>query len=69
MFKSEVQNYKITQQLKISFLSVLKRFGNKITSVLRGSVVGYFCGLVPGVTTVLSTNASYSIEKKLHRNN
>ena len=64
-----VQNYKITQQLKISFLSVLKRFGNKITSVLRGSVVGYFCGLVPGVTTVLSTNASYSIEKKLHRNN
>jgi len=27
------------------------------------------CGFVPGVSTVLSTNASYSFEKKLHPNN
>ena len=64
-----IKDHKISRQLKISFLTVLQRFGNKITSVLRGSVIGYFCGLVPGVTTVLATNASYSIEKKLHSNN
>ena len=37
-----------------------------IPSTMRGSVVGYLCGFVPGVSTVLSTNASYSLEKKLH---
>jgi putative tricarboxylic transport membrane protein len=36
---------------------------------LRGSLIGYVCGFVPGVSTVLSTNASYSFEKKLHPNN
>ena len=38
-----------------------------IPSSLRGSVIGYLCGFVPGVSTVLATNASYSVEKKLSK--
>ena len=54
----------------IGFCKVIKFFKNKcIPSSLRGSVIGYLCGFVPGVSTVLSTNASYSFEKKLHPNN
>ena len=54
----------------IGFCKVIKYFKNKcIPSSLRGSVIGYLCGFVPGVSTVLSTNASYSFEKKLHPNN
>ena len=54
----------------IGFGKVVKYFKKKcIPSSLRGSVIGYLCGFVPGVSTVLSTNASYSFEKKLHPNN
>ena len=39
-----------------------------IRSVFRGSVVGYFCGFIPGAGTTVGTNASYSLEKKLNPN-
>jgi putative tricarboxylic transport membrane protein len=56
--------------IDIGFCKVIKYFKKKlIPSSLRGSVIGYLCGFVPGVSTVLSTNASYSFEKKLHPNN
>jgi len=54
----------------IPFRKVVRYFKRKcIPSSLRGSVIGYLCGFVPGVSTVLSTNTSYSFEKKLHPNN
>ena len=53
--------------VNIGFCKVVKYFKKKcIPSSLRGSVIGYLCGVVPGVSTVLSTNTSYSFEKKLH---
>jgi len=56
--------------IDIGFCKVIKYFRKKlIASSLRGSIIGYLCGFVPGVSTVLSTNASYSFEKKLHPNN
>lgn len=64
-----IKNNKIVNQMTISFARVCVAFKSKILSSLRGSVIGFFCGLVPGVTTVLATNASYSLEKKLHKNN
>ena len=63
-----IENNKIVNQMTISFARVCVAFKSKILSSLRGSVIGFFCGLVPGVTTVLATNASYSLEKKLHKN-
>jgi len=56
--------------IDIGFCKVVKYFRRKcIPSSLRGSIIGYLCGFVPGVSTVLSTNTSYSFEKKLHPNN
>ena len=56
--------------IDIGLCKVTKYFKKKlIVSSLRGSMIGYLCGFVPGVSTVLSTNASYSFEKKLHPNN
>lgn len=55
---------------KIGFVKVLKYFYSKcLSSSIRGSVIGYFCGFVPGVATVLSTNTSYSTEKKINPHN
>ena len=65
---SVIKNNKIVNQMTIPFARVCMAFKSKILSSLRGSVIGFFCGLVPGVTTVLATNASYSLEKKLHKN-
>ena len=53
--------------LHIPFRKVVRYFKRRcIPSSLRGSVICYLCGFVPGVSTVLSTNTSYSFEKKLH---
>ena len=70
LFKiKSIKDHKISKQMRIGFNVVIKSFSTKLSSALRGSIVGYFCGLVPGVTTVLSTNASYSLEKKINKNN
>ena len=68
MIKSQNKN-KFLPNIDIGFKKVIWFFKNKcIPSSLRGSIIGYFCGFVPGVSTILSTNASYSYEKKLHPN-
>lgn len=38
-----------------------------VKPVLRGSVLGFFMGLIPGPCTVISTFAAYSLEKRLSR--
>jgi len=63
----DVETGTIANQQIIQFVTVSKEFFTRITSSIRGSIIGYFCGLVPGVTTVLSTNTSYSVEKRLHQ--
>ena len=66
MFSSNNPNV-FLPNVNIGFCKVVKYFKKKcIPSSLRGSVIGYLCGFVPGVSTVLSTNTSYSFEKKLH---
>jgi len=55
--------------INVSLCKVIHYFRRRLVlSSIRGSVVGYVCGFVPGVSTVLSTNASYSLEKKLNPN-
>jgi putative tricarboxylic transport membrane protein len=69
MFSSSNSNV-FSPNLDIGFCKVIKYFRKKlVASSLRGSLIGYICGFVPGVSTVLSTNASYSFEKKLHPSN
>ena len=53
---------------RTNFKTAIAYFFRKcMPSSVRGGVVGYLCGFVPGVSTVLATNASYSIEKKLNK--
>ena len=52
----------------ISFKYTILYFLRKcVPSSLRGSTIGYLCGFVPGVSTVLATNASYSVEKLMNK--
>ena len=52
----------------VSFKKVLVYFMRCLPSSIRGSVIGYLCGFVPGVNTILATNTSYSVEKRLNPN-
>ena len=62
-------NNVFSASIDIGLCKVVKHFRKRFfLSSMRGSVVGYLCGFVPGVSTVLSTNASYSLEKKLNPN-
>ena len=38
-----------------------------VNPMLRGSVLGFFVGLLPGPCTVISTFASYSLEKRISK--
>jgi putative tricarboxylic transport membrane protein len=38
-----------------------------INPMLRGSIVGFFVGLLPGPSTVISTFVAYSLEKRISR--
>ena len=51
---------------------ILDHFKNVLQhkwSVVRGTVIGYFAGMIPGVSIVASSNLSYSVEKKIRGSN
>jgi putative tricarboxylic transport membrane protein len=48
-------------------LPTLKDWGRSIFPMLRGSVLGFFLGTLPGGGAVLGSFASYAMEKKLSR--
>lgn len=67
IFKNhQSQKHAIPHTVNVPGVRVVKWVKKNITSVLRGSTLGYFCGFVPGMGTTLATNATYSLEKKLH---
>lgn len=44
-----------------------KEIRRSISPTFRGSILGFFCGLLPGPCTVISTFISYSLEKRLSK--
>ena len=71
LYRMHTQTYdrQVAKDSGQSFKKVLAYYCRKcLPSSVRGSFIGYLCGLVPGVSTVLSTNTSYSAEKRLHPN-
>jgi putative tricarboxylic transport membrane protein len=48
-------------------LPTRKEWGRAIPAVLRGSVLGFFVGLIPGPATILSTFYSYTLEKRISK--
>ena len=45
----------------------LKDWGESIGAILRGTGLGFSCGILPGAGTVVSSFTSYAIEKKLSK--
>jgi putative tricarboxylic transport membrane protein len=65
-YNSKLSVNTIKSSEKIGILKSIEYFKRCIPSNIRGSIIGYFCGLVPGISTVLSTNVSYTVEKKIN---
>ena len=50
-----------------NLLPTVKDWSNSIWSILRGSVVGFFLGILPGGGAVLGSFVSYVVEKRLSK--
>jgi len=66
-FSNEFTSAYVEEKLS-NIKSVFFLFIRNITSSLRGAIIGFMAGLVPGLGTTLSSNASYAIESKLQKN-
>lgn len=44
-----------------------KDWANSISPILRGSVIGFFLGILPGGGTIMSAFTSYAVEKRISR--
>jgi putative tricarboxylic transport membrane protein len=57
------------RKIRLRDLYPTKEEGKRsVYPTLRGSVLGFFVGLLPGPCTVISTFVSYSLEKKISKN-
>lgn len=66
---SKKENYKKIQNIpNMSFLKPMVLFARNFTSMVRGSIIGFFAGMIPGLSTVMSTTISHNIESKIHAN-
>jgi len=55
IFETKIQN----------ILPTLKDWGESIFPIIRGSIIGFFIGLLPGGGGILATFTSYATEKKI----
>jgi putative tricarboxylic transport membrane protein len=62
--KQQVEVYDKTIR---NILPTLKDWALSIWAILRGSVVGFFCGLIPGAGPVIASFISYAVEKKVSK--
>jgi putative tricarboxylic transport membrane protein len=50
-----------------NILPTLKDWSVSIGAILRGSVVGFMCGLIPGTGPIIASFISYAVEKKVSK--
>ena len=62
--ETEIKRDILTTKVKNLFPS-LKDWADSIWPIIRGSVLGFFLGIIPGGGAVIASFASYAIEKKL----
>lgn len=61
--ETEIKREILTTRVKNLF-PTLKDWADSIWSIIRGSVLGFFLGIIPGGGAVVASFASYAIEKK-----
>lgn len=64
LHQEKSSTYRITQ-IKIFTKKTWKKITSAWKSILRGSAVGSFVGLIPGAGAILSSFVSYAIEKRI----
>jgi putative tricarboxylic transport membrane protein len=50
-----------------NLLPSLKDWGDSIWSMIRGTVIGFFLGIIPGGGAIIASFASYAVEKKVSK--
>ena len=68
LFKKHKNFSILNRNITTNFYMPMIAFSRNFTSAIRGSIIGFVAGLVPGVTTMLATTMSHSIENKLYPN-
>jgi len=64
--ETEIKRDILASRVKNLFPS-LKDWGESIWSIVRGSILGFFLGIIPGGGAVVASFASYAIEKKVSK--
>jgi len=64
--ETEIKRDILTTRVKNLFPS-LKDWAESIWSIVRGTVLGFFLGIIPGGGAVVASFASYAIEKKVSK--
>ena len=64
--ETEIRRDILTTRVK-NLLPTLKDWADSIWSIIRGAVLGFFLGILPGGGAVIASFASYAIEKKVSK--
>jgi putative tricarboxylic transport membrane protein len=62
--ETEIRRDILTARVKNLF-PTLKDWADSIWSIIRGTVLGFFLGIIPGGGAIIASFASYAIEKKV----
>ena len=64
--ETEIEGTIVTAKIK-NILPTLKDWSDSIWSIIRGTFLGFFLGIIPGGGAIVATFASYAIEKRVSK--
>lgn len=64
--EEEIEGTIVTAKIK-NILPTLKDWADTKWSILRGTLIGFFLGIIPGGGAIVATFASYAIEKRVSK--
>ena len=64
--ETEIEGTIVTAKIK-NILPTLKDWKDSIWSIVRGTLLGFFLGIIPGGGAIVATFASYALEKRVSK--
>ena len=64
--ETEIKREILTAKVK-NLLPTLKDWADSIWAIIRGTILGFFLGIIPGGGAIVASFASYAIEKKVSK--
>src|SRR5512139_420884 len=65
--ETEIKRQILTDKIK-NLLPNLRDWATSISAIIRGTILGFFLGIIPGGGAIVASFASYAIEKKVSKN-